>query len=512
MRVAKVLSLAVASATFAACGGRVALYQNVPGVAGGSGVGGLSGSGGAGVGETAGAAGVTLDPRTNDVDAVWPGAGCGRMLPAEQVPTVRGSPKGYTHFTVMGTGANLTDSPLSVKAGPRTFWVRVPVDYDPNRPYRVVYIGQGCGGYKSANNATYALYKEALGGTEQAIYVALDIPEDMANQDCYDNRDGLRSQEWEAFQLFQEFVDAHYCVDLNRIYVAGYSTGSWLANMWGCYFSGWPTPPRKFAPTYHIRAQASYSGGEPPEQPACGGPVAAFWLQDVNDNASPISGNIAALARVGRMDGCATTYDDATLQKSWYADDTRIGNVCHQFVGCPADYPVVFCTTTALGQSSQDGRMIAALKHFFDDVESRGVPAADAGVDAGADAEASAGPVCVPQCVPGVPQCGSSGGLRTCERDATGCPVLGADIPCGPNRVCCATCGPQSKCIQDPGCPVVPASCAGTFCLDATTVATCTVTPPSSSTASACLTVTDEKPCVAGQQCDDSSALRASCR
>ncbi|MDB4979839.1 MAG: hypothetical protein JWM82_591 [Myxococcales bacterium] len=376
MRAATLLSLAMLAS--GACGGRVALYQNVPGS------GGVAGSPGAG--------GAAVDPRTKDVDAVWPGAGCGRQLPAEQIQTVPGSPKGYTHFQVMGTGANLTDMRLSSKAGPRTFWVRVPADYDPNRPYRVVYVGQGCGGYKSANTSTYPLYKEAFGGTEQAIYVALDIPEDMVNQDCYDNRDGPASQEWEAFQLFQEFVDAHYCVDLNKIYVAGYSTGSWLANMWGCYFSGWPTPPRRFAPTYHIRAQAGYSGGEPLEQPACGGPVAGFWLHNLEDNGNPISGSLAARARVGRMNGCDTS--DAGPQTSWHADDMRIGNVCRKFTGCAADYPVVFCQTTGIGQSSQDYRMIPALKYFFDEVESRGVPAPDAGIerhgDAGVDADASA--------------------------------------------------------------------------------------------------------------------------
>ena len=87
-----------------------------------------------------------------------------------------------------------------------------------------------------------------MGGTEQAIYVALDIPTDMANMNCYDNRDGPNSQEWEAFELFMKTLDANYCIDLNRIYVTGYSTGGWLGNMWGCYFAGDGTG-RKFAPS-----------------------------------------------------------------------------------------------------------------------------------------------------------------------------------------------------------------------------------------------------------------------
>jgi poly(3-hydroxybutyrate) depolymerase len=159
--------------------------------------------------------------------------GCGKALPDSQVPTVPGSPKGYTHFTVQATGATLQGT-IASKAGARTFWVRVPADYDPNHKYRVQYIGQGCGGYEVANTMTIQFFKS----DEEAIYVALDIPRDMANQDCYDNRDGPKSQEWEAFQLFHDFVDSTYCVDNNRVYVSGYSTGGWLTDMWGCYFAG----------------------------------------------------------------------------------------------------------------------------------------------------------------------------------------------------------------------------------------------------------------------------------
>ena len=293
--------------------------------------------------------------------------GCGKALPDNQMQTVPGTPKGYTHYTVMGTGATLLTT-IPTKAGPRTFWVRTPVDYDPNHKYRVVYIGQGCGGYNVANTMTLQLFKESSGGTEEAIYVALDIPTDMANQDCYDNRDGPSSQEWEAFELFHDVVDSTYCVDNDRVYVSGYSTGGWLTDMWGCYFAGdglkpWNGIPgtlptshssslegvqltsragsvgdacgsdvsstdalssydassgdalmsvadaaapidgddnggggsvdgpvyvptagaRKFAPEYHIRAQAGVSGGEPDNDPPCNGPVAAIWIHDKMD-------------------------------------------------------------------------------------------------------------------------------------------------------------------------------------------------------------------------------------
>jgi hypothetical protein len=308
------------------------------------------------------------------INAVLRGAGCGKPPPERSPATVAGTPKGYTHYTVMGTGATLAGT-IPTKAGPRTFWVRVPPDYDPDHAYRVVYVGQGCGGFEIANTNTLQLYKEKMGGTEQAIYVALDIPTDMANMDCYDNRDGNASQEWEAFELFHTVVDENYCVDNNRIYISGYSTGGWLANMWGCYFAGdgenpaGGSGPRRFAPKYHIRGQAAVTGGEPSEQPKCNGPVAAIWIHDNSDKANDIAGSKQALKRVGLMNNCDTNYDSTTNSRPWHPEFKLLGEVCRKFTTCPANYPVVFCTTTGLNHSDQPNRAVPAFATFFDELE-----------------------------------------------------------------------------------------------------------------------------------------------
>jgi hypothetical protein len=295
------------------------------------------------------------------------GSGCGKPLPAVQVMTVPGKPTGYTHFTVMATGATLQGNDPA-KAGPRTFWVRVPADYNPSHPYRVVYVGQGCGGYEVANTSAMPLYNEAMGGTEQAVYVALDIPRDMANQDCYDTNSGLASQEWEAFALIHSFVDANFCVDDEQIYVSGYSTGGTLANMWGCYFAGDgakpagdPTHPRAFAPQYHVRAQASSSGAEPETDPPCDGPVAGFWIHDLMDSL-PYSYAVAAKDRVLRMNGCV-----GSPSEPWHPEVLETG-VCVKYTACPAAYPVVLCTTTGQGHADQHMLAVPGFKLFFDEV------------------------------------------------------------------------------------------------------------------------------------------------
>jgi hypothetical protein len=388
MRAGSWCVLTLGFATFTACGGRT-LQSGAPADGGGgpaTSAGGsdasaaAAGADGSAAAAEGGSAGAAPDPRTH-VDVVWPGAGCGRPLPDDQPMTVPGTPRGYKQYTVMGTGANLTETNDPAKIGPRTFWVRVPSDYDPNHAYRVVYIGQGCGPTESADNDTFQLYREGagVGGNEEVIYVALDIPADGANVDCYDNVSGPESQEWEAFQLFEQVVDANYCTDLNRIYVAGYSTGGALANQWGCYFAGWPTPPRKFAPNYHIRGQAVAAGFEPDNQPPCSGPVAAIWLHDSLAAGNPIAGDETALARVGRVDGCDASYDKAEVQAPWNPDPIQfpaLGNICKTFTSCPSSDPVVFCTTTGIGQTDNHNQAIPAFNLFFDQVEAQRAPGA----------------------------------------------------------------------------------------------------------------------------------------
>ena len=291
-------------------------------------------------------------------------------MPAGTHPTTVGSSDGYTQFTVMGTGANLTPTPIAAKAGPRTFWVRVPADYDPRHPYRVVFIGQGCDTMAEANKAALQLYLEAQGGTEQAIYVALDISPSSPSMDCYDNGAGLQSEDWEAFGLFMGFVDQHYCADLDKVYVVGYSTGATLANMWGCYFAG--PPPHEFASGYHVRAQVALWGTEPTVQPPCGGPVAGLWMHGTQSlNVSPLTDVTPALARVGKTNGCDTSIDDVGAQAPWHPNVQGIANgKCVSFTGCPNDYPVVFCAPSIAVQNGPFTEFsIPAVTRFFADLE-----------------------------------------------------------------------------------------------------------------------------------------------
>jgi hypothetical protein len=294
-------------------------------------------------------------PYIANVNLPWPSTGCGEVLPDTQVGTVPGSREGYTKFTVMQTGETISGNDPS-KAVPRDFFVRVPFDYDLNKPYDVVYLGMGCGA-GTGDLSTYPLFIESQGGNEQRIYVGVSLPVNMPNSNCYDNRAGAASMEWEAFELMHNFVESHYCVDNNRIFYGGYSSGGWIASMYGCYFAGLK-PDRKFAPNFRLRGQAATTGNQPENNPPCNGPVAGLWIHDQDDTANAIAGNIAALNRVLLMDDCV---DSPT--EPW--GEGTLSDVCLRYTACPPEYPVIFCTTVGRGHSDQPERTIPAYNQYF---------------------------------------------------------------------------------------------------------------------------------------------------
>jgi len=135
------------------------------------------------------------------------------------------------------------------------------------------------------------LFNEQQGGTEQAVYVAVSLPPEPPNNNCYDNRAGTISQEWEAFQEFHDKVESTYCVDNNRIFVSGYSSGGWISNMFSCYFARHSGSPAQ-VPTEVRGAGARGSLGRVGFRTTCRsatGAVGALYLHDAGDTTNVIA-------------------------------------------------------------------------------------------------------------------------------------------------------------------------------------------------------------------------------
>jgi len=93
--------------------------------------------------------------------------------------------------------------------------------------------------------------------------------------------------------------------------------------------------------------------------PPTGIPIAAILLTGTGDGANPIDGDTgSALARdeILMTNGCVGT--DTT---PFAASD----NNCVQYTGCPAEFPVVWCTPGG-GHQGGDGAHWAAVGAFWD--------------------------------------------------------------------------------------------------------------------------------------------------
>ena len=183
-------------------------------------------------------------------------AGCGK--PAAQ-------PSGqYKEFslTVACEAANARD---------RIYYVRLPAGYDPARAYRTVYLGPGCGPPQDSTPTVPKTYPMEAASDPDAILIAMeqgfynkaeynrgdcsDSPDSGVTNlchYCFDDGAGTtcpESVEYGYFDLLHKQVESDFCVDTDRQFFAGYSSGGWMAHQLGCQF-----------PTCCARRRASRAG------------------------------------------------------------------------------------------------------------------------------------------------------------------------------------------------------------------------------------------------------------
>jgi polyhydroxybutyrate depolymerase len=282
--------------------------------AAGTGSGGTAGSGAPGDAGTSSDAGT--DSFTGPTGA-WPGrmmptgpsAGCG-IAPAQTLAT-------YVKHDITVTGLKATDVAMY---GSRNYYLRLPTGYNPARKYTTVFLGPGCGG----NGSQVIPVQNASMG--DAIIVGLS----PVGQ-CFETN-GQASPEIPFFDAVLAEVEGSVCVDKARVFVAGFSSGSWLTNNLSCARAG------------IIRGQGNATGGEPGNQGTCTGPVAAMLAHDTTDTANKIEGGEAARDRIRKLNGCG----DDTLPY-----DAGTPSPCVIYQGCMPGYPVVWCATTGKGHSDQ---------------------------------------------------------------------------------------------------------------------------------------------------------------
>jgi poly(3-hydroxybutyrate) depolymerase len=257
------------------------------------------------------------------------------------------------HISIAGPDLDATNQP---KVRDRRYYVRVPATYDQTMPYRVVYIGPGCGGNTASE--VLRIYDNSM---NDAILVAvMPLPEFGG---CFDET--VNSVEYPFFDALHKKIESSFCVDTARQFYTGFSTGARLGYMLDCAFPD------------VLRATASIQGALPPI-PACKkNPIAMMAVADVQETGNPYAANVQAAQRVFGQNGCTGTFMTPMPPTGCGAScapyDTgapplpapKPTPTCVKYVGCPADYPVVFCTSQNAGHVTYEPWSDQTFWNFF---------------------------------------------------------------------------------------------------------------------------------------------------
>ena len=243
-----------------------------------------------------------------------------------------------------GCGSTTTTSPcsksgttcsLDVGGTTRVYYVQLPSNYSPTKPYPVVFQFHPLGG-----SAQQALNEYRIStGLPDAIYVTPQGLTDSNGSAGWANANGADINFTKAML---SSVQSTYCVDNTRIFSVGFSYGGMMSFAVGCEMSD------------VFRAIAPMSGALYSDF-RCSGtkhPIAMWGSHGLNDTTVPIADGRAARDKILQQNHCGTT----TVPNATNAS-------CVDYQGCDAGYPVTWCEFTGTHMPPSFGT--SAITAFF---------------------------------------------------------------------------------------------------------------------------------------------------
>src|SRR6185295_14847583 len=161
----------------------------------------------------------------------------------------------------------------------RPYSVRLPTGYDAARAYPVIVLLHGCGG--GTNNVPM----ERPAGADAIVVRGTG----SASGTCWDT--AANGPDVAFFDAMVADTKTRFCADEGRVFVVGYSSGSWLVNQLTCIRAD------------VLRGAATVTGGESAGR-TCGGPVSRIFIHDMDDTTNVIDGSIRARDRQLTQNGC----------------------------------------------------------------------------------------------------------------------------------------------------------------------------------------------------------------
>ncbi|MBN1606711.1 MAG: hypothetical protein JW940_08755 [Polyangiaceae bacterium] len=274
---------------------------------GGSSIGGGTGSGGASDG--GGTGGAVPDGGTSAGGAVTTGGSTGRS-------------EGCGAPTTAETGNGQL---ISVGGSSRTYNLRIPDDYDMNKPYRLMISYHWLN--VTADSVSPDFYDLWDLSQDSTIFVA-----PQGNNKGWLNSGGT---DVEFSRALIELLESQLCIDKSRIFCEGFSMGGSMA-----YAMASAAPEL-------IRAVAVHSGGSMSGTThGHTGPVAYFMTHGIKDSVCTYPGyGVPQLQDFAKVNGCTQPDPDldATGFEEALPDPTSAAGACIDFQGCKEGYPVRAC-------------------------------------------------------------------------------------------------------------------------------------------------------------------------
>ena len=307
-----------------AAGGAAGSGNRGGNAAGGTAAGGSSGAGGGG--GTAGSG-----------SAPVPSKGCGVTNGAKTLTT--------GGMSVMSGLATSTKLNIKLSDGTtREYIIDIPANYDPTKPYRLVFswhqaygsdVGNANGQYPAFNGpnfdaahyAFFGLKRAATDAGDSAIFVA---PEGIGNLPWDYKRDVV------LFDDLLALVDANLCIDDSRVFSTGFSFGAMMSYALSI------TRQTKLRGVVAMAAANYNLPNEPTDTNAA--PIAYMGTTGMSDTTCPwgtdTMGGKACNLQHAKDNNC-------TIPSGNNIPTTTAGSkkyVCYDFAGCKPGYPVKTCT------------------------------------------------------------------------------------------------------------------------------------------------------------------------
>ncbi len=238
-------------------------------------------------------------------------------------------------------GCGVTGSPASgtyqidVNGLMREFNIKLPANYDPNNPYRLVFAWHWLTGTAARVQSAgyYGLESRAAGTTIFAAGQGLD-----SNGDMEYGWPDTSGRDVAFARALLDWIRTRYCIDSERIFSTGWSYGGMFSNRLGCQMGD------------VFRAIAPMSGSGP-SRSGCVGQVAAWIAHGDQDSTVSLGSGEGSRDYWVSSNHCTTT----TMPTE--------PSPCVAYQGCDAGLPVHWCVFP--GGHTQPSFGSSAIWNFF---------------------------------------------------------------------------------------------------------------------------------------------------